>query len=53
MSYYTKAEPQPFTGPSYKIAVVGCGGVGKSALTVQFVQVSLHTDQSKSHLGRK
>lgn len=31
---------QPFYGPHYKIAVVGCGGVGKSALSIQFVQVS-------------
>ena len=25
----------------YKIVVVGGGGVGKSALTIQFIQVSL------------
>jgi GTPase SAR1 family protein len=27
----------------YKLAVVGGGGVGKSALTVQFIQVCVHT----------
>ena len=26
---------------SYKLVVVGGGGVGKSALTIQFIQVSL------------
>ena len=30
---------QPFYGPNYKIADIGCGGVGKSALSIQFVQV--------------
>lgn len=27
-------------GSSYKLVVVGGGGVGKSALTIQFIQVS-------------
>ena len=26
--------------PTYKLVVVGGGGVGKSALTIQFIQVS-------------
>jgi len=34
-------EPPPFDGPTYRLAVVGCGGVGKSALTIQFMQVRL------------
>ena len=27
---------------TYKIVVVGGGGVGKSAITIQFIQVSYH-----------
>ncbi|XP_067946080.1 ras-like protein 2 [Watersipora subatra] len=29
---------EPFHGPTYNLAVVGCGGVGKSALAIQFIQ---------------
>lgn len=28
---------------SYKLVVVGGGGVGKSALTIQFIQVFIHS----------
>jgi hypothetical protein len=31
----------PLSTCTYKIIVVGGGGVGKSALTIQFIQVSL------------
>lgn len=27
--------------PTYKIVVVGGGGVGKSAITIQFIQVNI------------
>jgi putative ribosome biogenesis GTPase RsgA len=30
--------PRPTTGCEYKIAVLGGGGVGKSAITIQFLQ---------------
>jgi len=33
---------QPQADVSYSLAVVGCGGVGKSALTIQFVSVSIN-----------
>ena len=29
----------PRTGPDYKIVIVGSGGVGKSAMCIQFIQV--------------
>ena len=46
--YYTEKMPQKVQKPgavsgcctrTYKLVVVGAGGVGKSALTIQFVQV--------------
>lgn len=42
---------EAFKMREYKIVVLGSGGVGKSALTVQFVQVKLNSycrHQSKS-----
>ena len=32
--------PRPTVGCEYKIAVLGAGGVGKSAITIQFVQAT-------------
>ena len=34
----------------YKIVVVGGGGVGKSAITIQFIQVSEHVDVILEHV---
>ena len=34
----------------YKIVVVGGGGVGKSAITIQFIQVSEHVDVILDHV---
>ena len=36
--FYFRVESKPPTMREYKIVVLGSGGVGKSALTVQFVQ---------------
>ncbi|KAF7232391.1 hypothetical protein EG68_10602 [Paragonimus skrjabini miyazakii] len=33
-----------WNGPRYKIVVVGDGGVGKSALTIQYFQRMFHED---------
>lgn len=38
-----KKEPMPMTS-NYKIVVVGGGGVGKSAITIQFIQSYFATD---------
>ena len=35
-----KKEQTPPMFQTYKIVVVGGGGVGKSAITIQFIQVS-------------
>ena len=39
-------EHQPQLASAYKLVVVGGGGVGKSALTIQFIQVR---NKVKSH----
>ena len=36
----SKAAERPSLSNVYKIVVVGGGGVGKSAVTIQFIQVS-------------
>lgn len=39
MSRYNQGNTQR-TAQTYKLVVVGSGGVGKSAITIQFIQVS-------------
>lgn len=39
MSRYNQGQTQR-TAQTYKLVVVGSGGVGKSAITIQFIQVS-------------
>lgn len=34
-------QQQPQAVKSYKLILIGAGGVGKSALTIQFIKVSL------------
>ena len=34
---------------AYKIVVVGGGGVGKSAITIQFIQVIYHSDSKENN----
>ena len=34
---------------AYKIVVVGGGGVGKSAITIQFIQVRYHSDSKENN----
>lgn len=36
----SRANDRPSYAQTYKLVVVGGGGVGKSALTIQFIQVS-------------
>lgn len=40
MSRYNQSGGQSSHTQTYKIVVVGGGGVGKSAITIQFIQVS-------------
>lgn len=40
------------TEERYKLVVVGGGGVGKSALTIQFIQVSAFLYEIKMYLWR-
>lgn len=41
----SKTSDSNNTSQSYKLVVVGGGGVGKSALTIQFIQVIIHEIQ--------
>lgn len=50
-SWKNKMSRQPNTIEKYKLVVVGAGGVGKSAVTIQFIQVSqLHSTNSNRTL---
>lgn len=40
MSRYNQSNPGSYA-QTYKLVVVGGGGVGKSAITIQFIQVFL------------
>jgi len=44
MNSKTGKRDDPFNSSTYKIIVVGGGGVGKSALTIQFIQSYFVTD---------
>lgn len=46
MSRYNQGNTQR-TAQTYKLVVVGSGGVGKSAITIQFIQVSFSFLQEK------
>lgn len=35
-----RQQQQPANLKSYKLILIGAGGVGKSALTIQFIKVS-------------
>lgn len=48
MSRYNQSSGTSHT-QTYKIVVVGGGGVGKSAITIQFIQVSVAA--AKKHFG--
>lgn len=38
----SKINDRQSYSPTYKLVIVGGGGVGKSAITIQFIQVSCH-----------
>ena len=38
----SKPSDRSSVAQTYKIVVVGGGGVGKSAITIQFIQVFIH-----------
>lgn len=44
MSRYNQSSGSASHTQTYKVVVVGGGGVGKSAITIQFIQVSLNFD---------
>lgn len=47
MSRYNQNNSGPGHTQTYKIVVVGTGGVGKSAITIQFIQVSREIHKKK------
>lgn len=51
MSRYNQGNTQR-TAQTYKLVVVGSGGVGKSAITIQFIQVSF-SFYKKNYLIKK
>lgn len=52
MSRYNQGNTQR-TAQTYKLVVVGSGGVGKSAITIQFIQVSFSFLQEKIKIIQK
>lgn len=52
MSRYNQGQTQR-TAQTYKLVVVGSGGVGKSAITIQFIQVSFSFLQEKKNVMQK
>lgn len=44
MSRHNQSSGPTSHTQTYKVVVVGGGGVGKSAITIQFIQVSAYSD---------